>query len=217
MAVFVADQVPLQEVSRRDDQIHADPSELDPGRFRGHRRMPWARLPFAELAGTPNHPILPGRARPAHRTPPATADARHRDRCQSALDDEGGSADDPPGKGASAPRPLHRPDQRHRDQGRVPRLRPPEPWPVRRSTTRGAPAPVTAGKPRRRRRSRTRTRPAQATFQKEKPRLCGAFAMRRRGLEPPPGYPGPGPQPGASTNSAIGARATASIAPQRRG
>src|SRR3954452_6621786 len=29
--------------------------------------------------------------------------------------------------------------------------------------------------------------------------------MRRRGLEPPPGYPGPGPQPGASTNSAIGA------------
>ena len=31
--------------------------------------------------------------------------------------------------------------------------------------------------------------------------------MRRRGLEPPPGYPGPGPQPGASTNSAIGARA----------
>src|SRR4051812_37372343 len=35
--------------------------------------------------------------------------------------------------------------------------------------------------------------------------------MRRRGLEPPPGYPGPGPQPGASTNSAIGARATASI------
>src|SRR3954465_4858196 len=36
--------------------------------------------------------------------------------------------------------------------------------------------------------------------------------MRRRGLEPPPGYPGPGPQPGASTNSAIGARATASIA-----
>src|SRR6476619_2281789 len=35
--------------------------------------------------------------------------------------------------------------------------------------------------------------------------------MRRRGLEPPPGYPGPGPQPGASTNSDIGARATASI------
>src|ERR1044072_8802474 len=40
----------------------------------------------------------------------------------------------------------------------------------------------------------------------------GFRAMRRRGLEPPPGYPGPGPQPGASTNSAIGARATASIA-----
>src|SRR5690349_6038930 len=38
--------------------------------------------------------------------------------------------------------------------------------------------------------------------------------MRRRGLEPPPGYPGPGPQPGASTNSAIGARAAASIAPE---
>ena len=31
------------------------------------------------------------------------------------------------------------------------------------------------------------------------------FSMRRRGLEPPPSYPGPGPQPGASTNSAIGA------------
>src|SRR3954463_2114964 len=45
--------------------------------------------------------------------------------------------------------------------------------------------------------------------------LSGAFLMRRRGLEPPPGYPGPGPQPGASTNSAIGARATASIDPLR--
>ena len=44
--------------------------------------------------------------------------------------------------------------------------------------------------------------------------LCRCFAMRRRGLEPPPGYPGPGPQPGASTNSAIGARATASIEPR---
>jgi len=31
----------------------------------------------------------------------------------------------------------------------------------------------------------------------EKPRKAsGAFTMRRRGLEPPPGYPGPGPQPG---------------------
>ena len=29
----------------------------------------------------------------------------------------------------------------------------------------------------------------------KKPRKCGAFTMRRRGLEPPPGYPGPGPQP----------------------
>src|SRR3954464_6650915 len=35
--------------------------------------------------------------------------------------------------------------------------------------------------------------------------MRGFSAMRRRGLEPPPGYPGPGPQPGASTNSAIGA------------
>src|SRR4051795_11489906 len=40
--------------------------------------------------------------------------------------------------------------------------------------------------------------------------------MRRRGLEPPPGYPGPGPQPGASTNSAIGARDGASIDPAAR-
>src|SRR5687767_13124775 len=45
-----------------------------------------------------------------------------------------------------------------------------------------------------------------------KPRRAGLFGVRRRGLEPPPGYPGPGPQPGASTNSAIGARAGASIA-----
>jgi len=29
----------------------------------------------------------------------------------------------------------------------------------------------------------------------KKPRKHGAFPMRRRGLEPPPGYPGPGPQP----------------------
>src|SRR5215210_4836888 len=48
------------------------------------------------------------------------------------------------------------------------------------------------------------------------PRLAGLSLMRRRGLEPPPGYPGPGPQPGASTNSAIGARETASIALGRR-
>ena len=45
----------------------------------------------------------------------------------------------------------------------------------------------------------------------------GFRCMRRRGLEPPPGYPGPGPQPGASTNSAIGARATASIARRAAG
>ena len=47
----------------------------------------------------------------------------------------------------------------------------------------------------------------------ESPAVRGFSLVRRRGLEPPPGYPGPGPQPGASTNSAIGARATASIAP----
>src|SRR3954451_15159732 len=46
----------------------------------------------------------------------------------------------------------------------------------------------------------------------ESPAGRGFRNMRRRGLEPPPGYPGPGPQPGASTNFAIGARATASIA-----
>ena len=45
----------------------------------------------------------------------------------------------------------------------------------------------------------------------ESPANAGLSRVRRRGLEPPPGYPGPGPQPGASTNSAIGARATASI------
>src|SRR4051794_4783974 len=39
------------------------------------------------------------------------------------------------------------------------------------------------------------------------PDMRGLRSMRRRGLEPPPGYPGPGPQPGASTNSAIGAGA----------
>ena len=32
--------------------------------------------------------------------------------------------------------------------------------------------------------------------ERRKPYVCRAFAMRRRGLEPPPGYPGPGPQPG---------------------
>src|SRR3954465_8932511 len=52
----------------------------------------------------------------------------------------------------------------------------------------------------------------EASLRTKKPRKCGASLVRRRGLEPPPGYPGPGPQPGASTNSAIGARATASIA-----
>src|SRR3954463_9537304 len=40
----------------------------------------------------------------------------------------------------------------------------------------------------------------------QNPAVPGLCDMRRRGLEPPPGYPGPGPQPGASTNSAIGAR-----------
>ena len=44
-----------------------------------------------------------------------------------------------------------------------------------------------------------------ALFNDETPLFAGLRAMRRRGLEPPPGYPGPGPQPGASTNSAIGA------------
>src|SRR3954453_15960144 len=38
------------------------------------------------------------------------------------------------------------------------------------------------------------------------PAIAGLPLMRRRGLEPPSGHPGPGPQPGASTNSAIGAR-----------
>src|SRR5689334_1505518 len=47
--------------------------------------------------------------------------------------------------------------------------------------------------------------------------LRGLLCMRRRGLEPPPGYPGPGPQPGASTNSAIGARAVAQYSPRELG
>src|SRR3954469_2846768 len=50
----------------------------------------------------------------------------------------------------------------------------------------------------------------------ESPANAGLPKVRRRGLEPPPGYPGPGPQPGASTNSAIGARATARIDRRRR-
>ena len=40
----------------------------------------------------------------------------------------------------------------------------------------------------------------------KKPRTPVFHVMRRRGLEPPPTKCGPGPQPGASTNSAIGAR-----------
>jgi hypothetical protein len=52
---------------------------------------------------------------------------------------------------------------------------------------------------------RTSTRPENA----KGPDMRGLRSMRRRGLEPPPGYPGPGPQPGASTNSAIGAGAAA--------
>src|SRR5829696_2679773 len=31
--------------------------------------------------------------------------------------------------------------------------------------------------------------------EREKPRRAGLFEVRRRGLEPPPGYPGPGPHP----------------------
>ena len=41
-----------------------------------------------------------------------------------------------------------------------------------------------------------RTPPAWALRERETPRRAGLFPMRRRGLEPPPGYPGPGPQPG---------------------
>src|SRR6187431_3352616 len=55
------------------------------------------------------------------------------------------------------------------------------------------------------------TRRGVTVGERRKPRCAGLSLVRRRGLEPPPGYPGPGPQPGASTNSAIGARATASI------
>jgi hypothetical protein len=35
----------------------------------------------------------------------------------------------------------------------------------------------------------------ESTREREKAPLCRAFSMRRRGLEPPLGYPGPGPQP----------------------
>jgi hypothetical protein len=38
-------------------------------------------------------------------------------------------------------------------------------------------------------------RPDQST-QRKSPAKRGFLMMRRRGLEPPPGYPGPGPQPG---------------------
>src|SRR4051812_5925385 len=64
---------------------------------------------------------------------------------------------------------------------------------------------------------RARTAPVTRTFGKRKsPPLRAFLVMRRRGLEPPPGYPGPGPQPGASTNSAIGARAAAEYIPACR-
>ena len=43
-------------------------------------------------------------------------------------------------------------------------------------------------------------RGAQPGLENDKsPDLRGLRSMRRRGLEPPPGYPGPGPQPGNST------------------
>jgi hypothetical protein len=38
-------------------------------------------------------------------------------------------------------------------------------------------------------------RPRPNSFRRGEPRERGAPVMRRRGLEPPPGYPGPGPQP----------------------
>ena len=45
--------------------------------------------------------------------------------------------------------------------------------------------------------------------ERRKPYICRAFAMRRRGLEPPPGYPGPGPQPGDTSVLCV------QIAPER--
>ena len=45
---------------------------------------------------------------------------------------------------------------------------------------------------------------------------CGAFAaMRRRGLEPPPGYPGPGPQPGNPSVISVRSRQIVRIVPKR--
>jgi len=38
-------------------------------------------------------------------------------------------------------------------------------------------------------------RPFAPAARRERAPRCGAFVMRRRGLEPPPGYPGPGLQP----------------------
>src|SRR5215208_5258573 len=40
-----------------------------------------------------------------------------------------------------------------------------------------------------------RPRADREAREREKPRRAGLLEVRRRGLEPPPGYPGPGPQP----------------------
>jgi hypothetical protein len=71
-----------------------------------------------------------------------------------------------------------------------------------RRPTRGA-APPLDGFGRAARRSKvakivvaTRRLHAKVSVEREKTPPCRAFSMRRRGLEPPPGYPGPGPQPG---------------------
>jgi hypothetical protein len=45
--------------------------------------------------------------------------------------------------------------------------------------------------------------PSEATARTRKPRHAGLFEVRRRGLEPPPGYPGPGPQPGMTGDRCV--------------
>jgi hypothetical protein len=45
--------------------------------------------------------------------------------------------------------------------------------------------------------------PERTTQERVKPRLAGLVQMRRRGLGPPPGSPGPGPQPAHSTCGSV--------------
>ena len=90
---------------------------------------------------------------------------------------------------------------------------PPTPWVPRRSTVQTTARPLTEHAKRAPARRRTPGSPfvrgrcqrgsplwsAGDAENDKSPATRGFRDMRRRGLEPPPGYPGPGPQPGNST------------------